>query len=1131
MTCPRCRAENSAQARFCANCGARLVAACTACGTPVSLAARFCSQCGQPVGPEPAIPARFASPGAYTPAHIAEKIRTGRTAVEGERKQVTVLFADLKGAAELLADRDPEESRALLDPVLTLMMDAVHQYEGTVNQVLADGIMALFGAPLAHEDHAVRACYAALRMQESARRYADEVRRSEGVPIQVAVGINSGEVVVRTIATDLHMDYTAIGQTTHLAGRMQQMATPGSILVTSGTLALVQGYVETRPLGPMRVRGLETTVEVHELTGAGRERSRLQAAVSRGLTPFVGRAAELARLAAALEQARAGRGQVVALVGDPGVGKSRLVYEFRRSEHAAGWRTLAGGSALHRRAAAYVPVIELLRSFSLLEPDDPPAAVREKLTAAVLGVDAGLRPLLPPLLALLDVPVDDAEWRELEPQQRRQRTFDAVRRLLLRASQREPLLVIVEDLQWIDAETQALLDGLVDAVGTARLVLLVTYRPEYRHLWAGKGTYLQVRLDTLAPDRADVLLKALLGDEPGLAPLKALLVARTGGNPLFLEESVRALLDTGALGGADGAYRLLRPIETIQVPATVQAILAARMDRLPPDEKWLLQSASVIGRDVPLSLLQALADIEEEPFRRGLARLLAGEFLHEASLFPEIQYRFKHSLTQEVAYGALVHERRRGLHARLVELLERQESDLGTDQTALLAHHATRGELWDKAVAAHRRAATRAARRSAYQEAVACLEQARHALQHLPETPTTRELAIDLSLELHTALIPLGDLGRMLETVREAEALAGSLGDQGRLARAAAYMSQCLWWMGHPDEAVDMGERALAMAVALGDRALEAVASLRLAQAHTSLGDFQRAVDAFRRNVVLVEALPRGARRGPDPRIVLPRAWTAWGLSYLGELDEAAAAAAQALREAEEADHALSLATAYAMSALPHLCRGYFGRAISLLERSLDISRREHFLPLYLLTAGDLGQAYALTGQVADAVALLEEAVARSASVRIVTTQTFTETWLAEAYGLAGRIDDAERAARRSLERTRTNHQRWLEGGALRVLGDILMCRARPELTEAEACYRGAVEIAGALGMRPWRGRSLLSLGRFQRHAGQLRAAETQLAAAAAIFRELGMSFWLDAAEAELRQVRPAAMAATPSAS
>ena len=524
-----------------------------------------------------------------------------------------MLFADLKGSMELLADRDPEEARKLLDPVLERMMEAVHRYEGTVNQVMGDGIMALFGAPLAHEDHAVRACYAALRMQESVKRYAEEVHRTAGVPLHIRVGVNSGEVVVRSIGSDLHMDYTAVGQTTHLAARLEQMAMPGSILISAETLNLAEGYVVVKPLGERPVKGLEAPIEVFEVVGAGTVRSRLQAAAARGLTRFVGRDPELEQLRQAQEQAGAGHGQVVAVVGDPGVGKSRLFWEFTHSHRTRGLadrreqlRLLREG---HGVSAAHRAPPRLLSDRGARRRTQDPGEGDGQAPLPGPGARSPPSRRCSGCSTCRSTTPSGSGWI---PPQRRQQTLDGIKRLLLRESQVQPLLLVFEDLHWIDAETQALLDSVVESLPTARLLLLVNYRPEYQHGWGSKTYYRQLRIDPLPPESADELLEVLLGADPGLQPLKRLLIERTEGNPFFLEESVRTLVETKVLAGERGAYRLAKASPTLQIPATAQAILAARIDRLAPEDKRLLQAASVIGKDVPFTLLQAIAEGPEE---------------------------------------------------------------------------------------------------------------------------------------------------------------------------------------------------------------------------------------------------------------------------------------------------------------------------------------------------------------------------------------------------------------------------------------------------------------------------------------------------------------------------------------
>ena len=477
-------------------------------------------------------------------------------------------------------------------------MDAVHRFEGTVNQVLGDGIMALFGAPIAHEDHALRACYAALAMQDALRRFAEEVRRTQGLEVQLRVGLNSGDVVVRTIGNDLHMDYSAVGQTTHLAARMEQLATPGTIHLPAATLRLVEGLIRVTSLGPMPIKGLPVPVEVFELLGVAPMRRRLQAAIARGLTRFIGREQELAVLRQTLAQAGQGQGQLVALLGEAGVGKSRLVYECVHGHATQSWRVLESASVSYGRATPYFSVIDLLKRYAHLDDADDVRTIRAKVTGQVLMLDEALQDTLPTLLALLDALPDDSPFHQLDPAQRRQRTLTALKRVLLRESQVQPLLLVVEDLHWIDTETQTLLDSLVESLPTAQILLLVNYRPEYQHSWGSKTYYTQLRLDPLPPASAAAVLQALLGDDPSLAPLTSLLITRTVGNPFFLEESVRTLVEAGVLVGAMGTYRLAQPLHSIEVPATVLTVLAARIDRLPPDAKYLLQTAAVIGTEV-----------------------------------------------------------------------------------------------------------------------------------------------------------------------------------------------------------------------------------------------------------------------------------------------------------------------------------------------------------------------------------------------------------------------------------------------------------------------------------------------------------------------------------------------------
>jgi class 3 adenylate cyclase/tetratricopeptide (TPR) repeat protein len=1056
-----------------------------------------------------------------TPMALAEKIRTARTVLEGERKQVTVLFANLTDALELIRDLDPEAAQQLLDPALHAMMDAVHRYEGTVNQVLGDGIMALFGAPMAHEDHAIRACYAALVMQTALGAYAEDVHRTHGLTLQSRIGLNSGEVVVRTIRHDLHMEYSAVGQTTHLAARLEQVALPDTILLAGATRRLVEGLVRVKAVGPMPIKGLAAPVEVFELLGASSLRRRLQAAITRGLTRFVGRQPELAALHAALAQAGAGHGQVVVAVGgEAGVGKSRLVDECVQAAHAQGWLVLDSAAVSYGQATPYFPILDLLRRYCHLEEREDTRTIRARVTAQVRTLDAAFEDTLPALLALLDILPADSPFWQLDAPQRRQRTLLALKRVLWRESQTHPVLLVCEDLHWLDTETQALLDSLIESLPTVRLLLLVNYRPDYRHGWGSKTYYTQLRLDPLPPGSADAFLKALLGDDPSLAPLTPLLIQRTEGNPFFLEESARTLVETGVLVGEPGAYRLTQALPTMQMPATVQAVLAARIDRLPLEEKRLLQTAAVIGTEVPLALLQAVMELPEEALRLCLTHLQDAEFLYEASLFPELIYTFKHALTQEVAYGSLLQEQRRISHARIVEAIEELYADRVLEQVERLAYHAVQGEVWGKAVAYCRQAGEKALVRSAHREAMGYFEQALSVLLHLPETRDTREQAIDLRLALRSALRPLGDFGRILALLREAESLATALDDPRRLRQVSLFLSVHFFLTGAYDQSLTAAQRALAPATAGGDAILHTLAGQRLGLVYQAQGDYRRAIDCLGQTVALFDGTRRHERFGQITLpAVLSRAHLAMCHAELGMFAEGRALGEEGLRIAEVVEHPASLMYASHGSGMLSLRQGDLPRALPLLERAVGLCHEADFPAYFPWTAASLGAAYALCGRGTDAVPLLTQAIEQAIVMELGGFQVLCSLSLGEAQMLAGHLEEAHALAERTLALTRAHQERGNQAYALRLLGKIAARHDPPKVEQAEAHYREALAMAEELGMRPLQAHCHRGLGTLYGQAEREQPARAALGTAITLYRAMDMTFWLPQAEAVLAQV------------
>ena len=1114
MKCPRCQAENAPGTRFCGQCAAPLASGCPSCGAGNPPGNKFCGQCAAPLD-KPAQP-RFAAPESYTPKYLAEKILCSKAALEGERKQVTVLFADLKGSMELLADRDPEEARKILDPVLERMMEAVHRYEGTVNQVMGDGIMALFGAPLAHEDHAVRACYAALRMQEAVKRYADEAWRAHGVTVRIRVGLNSGEVVVRSIGNDLHMDYTAVGQTTHLAARMEQLASAGSILLTAETLALVEGFTRVTSLGAAPIKGLADPMEVFELIGVGATRRRFEAAAARGLTRFVGRQAELEILRLGLDRARNGQGQVGAPVGEPGVGKSRLCWEFTHSHHTQKWLVLECGAVSYGKTTAYLPVIDLLKTYFRVEDRDDHREIREKVIGRLLTLDRSLEPTLPAFLALLDVPTEDPQWEKSDPGERRQRILEAIKRLLLRESQVQPLLVLVEDLHWIDSETQAVLDNLVESIPTSRIFLIVNYRPEYQHAWGRKSYYNEVRVAPLPPGSAEELLDALLGEDRSLAPLRALLIGRTEGNAFFLEESVQTLVETKSVVGERGAYRLVKDVQQIHVPVTVQALLAARIDRLPPEEKRLLQAASVIGKDIPLVLLRATVEDGDEELHRRLADLQTAEFLYETSLFPDVEYTFKHALTHDVAYDSLLQSQRRALHARIVDVIEHLYADRLVEYVESLAHHAVRGERWDTALLYLRQAGSKAHDRSAYREAAAFFEQALASLEHQPTGAATLEHAVDVRFQLRTALIPLAEFRRALGLIREAESLAETLGDRRRRAQTSLYLSISSYLAGELDDALASAQRTLTLGTDLGNVGLQGVANQYLGFAHMAGTNYRRAEECFGRAIAFLEGLEDQRLGLSDLPSIQSRRRRAWCLAELGRFPEATAIGEDGIRLGEVSNHTTSLAWAYWGTGHAHLRKGELSSSITWLERALGSVRGPLYFP-YVATS--LGSAFTLSGRLADGLALLERAVEQNIATGFLPHHALTVTFLGEAYLAAGRLSEAADRADHARRLAQQQNARGHEAYALRLLGEIGSRRDPIDVQGAGMCYRRALDIGDELGMRPLVAHCHFGLGKLYRLTGERRQARDHLTTAATMYREMDMAFWLEQAEAEMSVV------------
>jgi DNA-binding NtrC family response regulator/predicted ATPase len=1002
------------------------------------------------------------------------------------------------------ADREPgHRAQRLMHAVL----GKVHNLGGRLEEQGPTGFVAVFGLEPV-EDACTRAAHAALAIQNAVQRARD----TDPLTPALTCALHAGHLLAGSVGARIVIDMHARHRANAVLDALLMGTESGTTVVSEATAPLLERRFQLEPVS-RSLAGVASVYRVvaREPTGYG--------LAGRPLTPFVGRASEMALLDDVRARVTAGHGQVVAFVGDPGVGKSRITYELARALKERGWVALEGHAASYGAATPYLPLGDLLRRYFQLDDGDGLRAVHDKIRSRLSALpDQGLVTTIPALLAVLGASIEDDQWQRLDPAERRGRILDGVKRVLVRESQVQALLVLLEDLHWIDAETQAFLDRLVEGLPTARILLLVNYRPEYRHDWGSKTYYRQLQIDPLPPESSEALLDALLGSDTALGPVKRLVIERTEGNPFFIEESVRSLVETGVLAGARGAYRPTRVVHDLHVPDTAQAMLAARMDRLAPEDKRLLQVASVVGKDVPFALLEVLADLAPEALRRGLHRLQAAEFLYETGLYPDLAYCFKHALTHEVTYSSLSHARRRELHARIVDAIETLQRDRLGEQVERLAHHALRGELWEKAVDYLRQAGLKATARSAPQEARACFEQALSVLETLPESRSTLEQAFEIRLELRPAMQQLGEARRMLERLREAEVLAERLNDERRRGRVCALATNDHSRLAELDEALVTGSRALEIAARLGDVRLRILTTSFLAQTHYYRGEYERAVELATDNLAALPADWVYEYFGnSSPSSVYDRACLVRSLAELGRFTEAANHEAEAIRIAEATQHAFTIAAAHWAVGTVHLLKGDWAKARRLIEHEIAVVRAGTLIFLLPFAVAASAWVAAQLDEETEALNRLREGHQLLEGVA-ASERVAHSTWVYHSLGRAalvlGRLDEARSLADRAVETA--SSQRGFGAHGLHLLGDIAIHPDRFDAQAGEVHYRKALSLAEPRGMRPLIAQCHLGLGNLYRRTGAREQGQEHLATATEMFRDMGMHFWVNRVESTM---------------
>jgi adenylate cyclase len=1029
-----------------------------------------------------------------------------QSAPEGERKLVTALFVDIVGSTILEQDLDPEEARAIIDPALKLMIEAARRYDGYVVQSTGDGIFALFGAPVAHEDHPQRSLYTALRLHEEMRRYGDRLRTDGRPPIQIRAGVNTGEVVVRSIKTgDTQSEYTPIGHTVNLASRLHELASGGSTIISDSTRRLVEGYFALLPRGSTRVRGISESLNVFEVTGLGPLRTRLERSAGRGLSRFVGRDKEKEEFGRAAEKVKAGAGQIVAVEAEPGVGKSRLFFEFK-TEANSDWTVAEGMSVSHGKGSPYLPIIELLHSYIGTGRDESASLRRQKLAAKIGELDLSLHSDFPYLCALLEIEEGKEKLAGMDVQLRRSRTQEAITRLFLSESKRRPLILIVEDLHWLDEESQALLDRLVDSIGSARILLLVNYRPEYALRWGNKSYCRRLRLEPLGYNNANEMLSAMLGTSEDLEPLKQLIIETTEGTPFFMEESVQALFDEGTLEREDGLVKLVRPLASLRIPPTVQAILAARIDRLHNDEKNLLQTLAVLGREFVLSLARAVAGRSQGELERLITNLQVGEFVYEQPSITDVEYIFKHALTQEVAYNTVLLERRKQLHESVglaIELLYPSSLD---DHVTDLAHHFSRSGNRAKAVEYLRFAGAQAMSRGALAQAVQDLESALRLLKDLPDGPSRDQSELRVLNPLGTAYIAARgyaapEVGPVFQRAREICATIGEPQQQ-----FAMVFGNFAWQIvrGEMDRSLVLANEAISLAEAFGDPGMWMEALFLLGVTLFYRGDFVGARAQYEKALAQYDNRDRNrlwaASVGEDAGVT-HRCYLALALWHLGYPERALRVNREARELARSIEHPFSLAYAQHHTSWLYQLMRLPTETLLFSDEQMHTSA-EHGFPLFQATGAIYNAAgQLLQGKVDNAPTALEGGLDAYRATGAGLALPYYLGLLGDALAQGGNAWDAKSVLDDGLAHVETSHDRCQEAELLRLKGELAWSEGEDPVAVEEHFLR-AIDVARRQQSKAWELRATMSLARLYRGLGRRHDASKALQPAYDCFTE-----------------------------
>ena len=863
MKCPKCQFENPERMKFCGECGVKLEKTCPKCNSSNPPGFKFCGECGHnlttPSEPTPkglSFEQKLDKIQRYLPEGLTDKILSQKDKIEGERKQVTVMFCDMEGFTRLVEGLGPEEAYSTMDQVYEILIHKVHDYEGTVNEMTGDGVMALFGAPIALEDAPQRALRSAHAIHREMARFSDKLRREkEGVPsLKMRVGIHTGPVVVGTLGNDLRVEFKAVGDTVNLASRVEGLAKSGTTYVTGETFKLTEGFFRFEALGEQKIKGKEAPINVYRVIAPSTRRTRFDVSAERGLTPFVGRERELELLLDGFERVKEGRGQAFSIVAEAGIGKSRLLYEFRKAVSNEDVTFLEGKCLSYSKSVAYQPVIDVLKSNFDVREDDSDSEIREKVQRGlkILGADEASK--LPYLLELFSVKDSGMDKIPMRPEEKKAQITETVKGITVRGSEIRPLIMAIEDLHWVDKSSEEYLKSLLEGITGARVFLIFTYRPEFVHTWGGRSFHSQLTLNRLSNRESLTMMANLLNTENINRDLEMLILEKTEGVPFFIEEFVKSLKDLQVIEKKGNVSGIAKSIDTVIIPSTIQDVIMARVDILPEETKDVLQAGSVVGREFSHELIQKITGFQERELLTYLSVLKDSELVYERGIYPQSTYIFKHAFTQAVAYETLLLKRRKVLHGLVGKAIEELYQERIEERVDLLYHHFYLAENWAKAVDYGRQAANRAYRLSQFHQAITLLEQAQTCLLQLPEDRRRQETLIDLRLEMSFPLQTLGALDRALENCQEAESIARGLGNPVTLGKVFHQYGLVHFFMNQHQQSEKYYLQALEQFEGASEDALILTVKFPLAVSYFSLAQWQKAATFYSEIISTQEA-------------------------------------------------------------------------------------------------------------------------------------------------------------------------------------------------------------------------------------------------------------------------------------